>query len=99
VVTPGDQIPSGYPLVQIGQLDRLDFDVPVDPLIARRLKQGQIVKVKVPTEPPTELTAPISAILLIPSQEQSAYTVRITAKNPAPSAILVGLAGEVEFRN
>jgi multidrug resistance efflux pump len=97
MVSIGDQIPSGFPLVQIGQLERLDFDVPVDAFIARRLNIGQSVKVRVPTEPPTQIAAPIAAISLVPSQDQSAYTVRITTVNPAPSSILVGLAAEVEF--
>jgi multidrug resistance efflux pump len=97
MVSIGDQIPSGFPLVQIGQLDRLDFDVPVDPLIARKLWVGQVVNVRIPTEPPTQMSAPIAAISLVPSQEQSAYTVRVTTDNPAPSTILVGLSGEVEL--
>jgi multidrug resistance efflux pump len=97
LVSMGDQIPSGVPLVQIGQLERLDFDVPVGAFIARRLHIGQSVKVRVPTEPPTRIAAPIAAISLVPSQDQSAYTVRITTINPAPSSILVGLAAEVEF--
>ena len=97
MVNVGDQIPSGFPLAQIGQLDSLDFDVPVDGLLARKLKVGKAVSVRVPTEPPAQIWAPISAILLVPSQDQSAYTVRITIKNPAPSAILAGLSGQVEF--
>ena len=69
----------------------------VDALLARRLRVGQPVKVRVPTEPPTQISASVSEVLLVPSQERSAYTVRIAAKNPAPSQILVGLSAAVEF--
>ena len=96
-VNAGDQIPSGFPLLQIGQLDWLDFDVPVDAYLARRFKVGQAANVRVPTEPATQIPASIAAIFLVPSQDQSAYTVRITAKNPAPSALLVGLTAQVAF--
>jgi multidrug resistance efflux pump len=97
MVNAGDEIPSGIPLLQIAQLDRLDFDVPVGAELAKRIRTGDKVKVRVPTEPPELVSAPISAITLIPAREQSAYTVRITMQNPSPSTVLVGLTGEVEF--
>lgn len=97
MVNAGDEIPSGVPLLQVGQLDQLDFDVPVGADLARRIKVGQKVNVRVPTDPPTHMSAPVSAILLVATQDQSAYTVRITMQNPSPAAVLVGLAGEVEF--
>jgi len=97
MVNAGDQIPSGVPLLQIGQLDQLDFDVPVGANLAKRFKVGEMVSVRIPTEPPVKAPAPISAIVLVPAQDQSAYTVRITMKNPSPSAVLVGLSAEVEF--
>jgi multidrug resistance efflux pump len=97
MVNVGDQIPSGVPLVQIGQMDQIDFSVPVDPLVARSLRVGQRVKVRIPTEPPEQISAPIASISLAPSQEQSAYTVIITVLNPAPYDLLAGLAAEVEF--
>ncbi len=96
-VSVGDQIPSGLPLLQVGQLDILDVDVPVAAELARRLMVGQRVDVRVPTEPPLQTTAPISAVMLMPSQDQSAYTVRITMNSPSDSTILVGLAAEVQF--
>lgn len=97
MVNAGDQIPSGIPLVQIGQMDLLDFTVPVDSLIAHALRVGQRVKVRIPTEPPRQIVAPIAVISLAPSQEQSAYSVVVTTSNPAPSDLLVGLSAEVEF--
>lgn len=97
MVNTGDEIPSGVPLLQVGQLDQLDFDVPVGADLAQRIKVGQKVSVRVPTDPPTRTFAPVSAILLVATQDQSAYTVRITMPNPSPAAVLVGLAGEVEF--
>ena len=97
MVNAGDEIPSGIPLLQIAQLDRLDFDVPVGAELAKRIRTGDKVKVRVPTEPPELVSAPISAITLIPAREQSAYTVRITMQNPSPSTVLVGLTGEVKF--
>ncbi|MGI8960325.1 MAG: HlyD family secretion protein [Bryobacteraceae bacterium] len=97
MVNAGDEIPSDVPLLQLGQLDQLDFDVPVGADLAQRIKVGQKVNVRVPTDPPTQMSAPVSAILLIATQDQSAYTVRITMRNPSPNAVLVGLAGEVEF--
>jgi multidrug resistance efflux pump len=97
MVNVGDRIPSGFPIVQIGQLDRLDFDVPVDALVARTIKVGQPMNVRIPTEPPTQIVAPVAAILMVPAQDQSAYTVRITVDNPARSAVLVGLSAQVEF--
>jgi multidrug resistance efflux pump len=97
MVNAGDEIPSGVPLLQVGQLDQLDFDVPVGADLAQRIKVGQKVNVRVPTDPPTHMSAPVSAILLVATQDQSAYTVRVTMRNPSPAAVLVGLAGEVEF--
>ncbi|MBV8551441.1 MAG: HlyD family efflux transporter periplasmic adaptor subunit [Acidobacteriaceae bacterium] len=98
MVSVGDLIPSGIPLVQIAQLDQLDFDVPVGAGLARNFQRGDSVTVHVPTEPPTLLPAVISDITLAPSQDNSAYTIRVTVPNPAPSSILAGLGGEVEFR-
>jgi multidrug resistance efflux pump len=97
-VNAGDQIPSGFPILQIGQLDRLDFDVPVDAYLAEHLRVGQMANVRIPTEPTTEIPASIAAIFLVPAQDQSAYTVRITAKNPLPSGALIGLTAEVRFQ-
>jgi multidrug resistance efflux pump len=97
MVNAGDEIPSGVPLLQVAQLDQLDFDVPVGADLAQRIKVGQKVNLRVPTDPPTQMSAPVSAILLVATQDQSAYTVRITMRNPSPTAVLVGLAGEVEF--
>jgi membrane fusion protein (multidrug efflux system) len=97
IVNVGDEIPSGVPLLQVAQFDQLDFDVPVGADLARNIKVGQKVKLRIPTEPPTRIAAAVSAILLVPAQEQSAYTVRITTPNPSPSTVLVGLTGEVEF--
>jgi multidrug resistance efflux pump len=97
MVTAGDEIPSGVPLLQLAQLDQLDFDVPVSAEIARRVKVGDTVKVRVPTEPPMRVSAPVSAVVLIPAQDQAPFTVRITMQNPSHSIVLVGLTGEVEF--
>lgn len=97
MVNVGDEIPSGVPLLQVGQLEQLDFDVPVGADLAQRIKVGQKVTIRIPTDPPTRMSAPVSAVLLIATQDQSAYTVRITIRNPSPGAVLVGLAGEVEF--
>lgn len=96
-VSAGDVIPSGATLVQLGQLDTLDIDVPVTAALAQTLKVGQRVKVRLPTEPPLESVKPLSAVVFIPAAEQSAYTARITMQNPSPSIILVGLTAEVEF--
>jgi HlyD family secretion protein len=97
MVATGDEIPSGIPILQLGQLDRLDFDVPVGADLARRIKVGQPVQLRIPTEPPTKIGAHISEILLVPAKDESPYTVRITVPNPAPSTVMAGLAGEVEF--
>jgi multidrug resistance efflux pump len=96
-VNVGDQIPSGFPLLQVGQLELLDVDVPVAAQLANRLKVGQSVNIRIPTEPPVQNVAPISSVMLVPAAEQSAYTVRITMKNPSVSTVLVGLTAEVEF--
>lgn len=97
LVNVGDEIPSGFPLVQVGQLNLLDVDVPVSAELARTLKKGQKVMLRVPTEPPRDTEAAITDVVLVPAAEQSAYTVRITMANPSVSAILVGLAAEVRF--
>jgi len=97
LVNAGDEIPSGVPLLQLAQFEQLDFDVPVGAELARDIKVGETVKLRIPTEPPVRIAAPVSAILLVPAQDQSAYTIRITTQNPSPSALLVGLSGEVEF--
>ncbi len=96
-VQPGDRVWEGTAMFQLADLTRLDLVVPVTASMAKVITPGSDVKVRLPTEPPTELLAAVSSRVLIPDPQQQSYLVRVTIPNPDPSTVLVGLEGAVEF--
>jgi hypothetical protein len=50
-------------------------------------------------DPPRQVEASVSAVLLTPGQDTQSYLVRVLIPNPDPRVILAGLDGEVVFRH
>jgi multidrug efflux pump subunit AcrA (membrane-fusion protein) len=98
-VKAGDSVTSGAGLLQIADLARLNLDVAADATLAHRVKESQPVRVKLPTEPPLWLDAQVTTIAAAADQSQAPYLIRVSIPNPAPTAILAGLEGQVEFRH
>jgi len=92
----GDQITAGMVLLQVVDLTRLNFDVPVTSKVAQSIHPGDPVEVIMPKDPPLRVSAQVSQIVLSPEQQQP-YVVRVTIPNPSPDEILVGLEGAVRF--
>ena len=96
-VAPGDRVISGSPLFQVTDLSTLDVEVSVSAKVAREIKAGSAVKVRLPTEPPQEMDAAVARVLLVPDAPSQGYQVKITIPNPDPETILAGLDCAVVF--
>ncbi len=96
-VMKGDKVTGGAPLFQLADLSNLIVEVPVTGKMAQSIEIGSKVKVAFPTDPPIDLKAKVSEVLLVPDQLVQSHVVRIVIPNPAPSTILVGMEGAVEF--
>lgn len=94
--TPGNELTAGMTLLQVVDLARLNFDVPVTSKVAQSIHADDPVEVIIPKDPPLRLDARVSEIQLSPEQQQP-YVVRVTIPNPSPDEILVGLEGAVRF--
>jgi multidrug resistance efflux pump len=94
LVNAGDEIPSGVPLAEIGQLDQLDFDVTATPELAHSVRAGDPVKLRLPTR--RTVTAPVYGISQV---SPTAYTVRLILPNPLPDGSLIGQTAEAEFQH
>lgn len=92
----GDEVTAGMTLLQVVDLARLNFDVPVTSKVAQSIHAGDAVEVIMPKDPPLRMNAQVSQVLLSPEQQQP-YVVRVTIPNPSPDEILVGLEGAVRF--
>jgi len=90
---PGVTVGAGAVLFQIADTSRLHFDTLVPASVARQIRPGQTVNVRLPLDPPQEMSAPVAKVLLQP--EQQSYVIRVTIPNPAPHQILVGLQGAI----
>ena len=97
--TLGGAIQEGAPLIEIANSGNLHFDVSAPATIARSIHQGDPVLVRVPTDPPAEVPARVSQVLLEPDPQQLSYLIRVTIPNPAPDRLLVGLEGAVAFNH
>ena len=95
----GDRVTSGAVLFQIGDLSELSVEVPVGGRIARQIHKGDKVLVRLPMDPPRQVEASVSTVLLAPGQDPHSYVVRVVIANPDSSVILAGLEGEVVFRH
>jgi hypothetical protein len=90
-------VTSGASLMQMADLARLNLDVAADATLAHRVRESQAVRVKLPTEPPLWLDAQVGSIAAAPDSREAPYRIRISIPNPAPTALLAGLEGAVEF--
>ena len=95
--TLGGAVQEGAVLIQIANSGNLHFDVSAPATVAKGVKVGDAVLVRVPTDPPTETPARVSQVLLEPDPRQLSYLIRVTIPNPAPDRLLVGLEGAVAF--
>lgn len=96
-VEAGERVQGGAPIFQLADLSTLIVEVPVTGKMAQEIERGSKVKVAMPTDPPIELNAKVSEVLMVPDQLQQSHVVRIVISNPAPATILVGMEGVVEF--
>src|SRR5437870_2678579 len=65
----GDRVTAGAVLFQIGDLSELSVEVPVGGRIARQIHKGDKVLVRLPMDPPRQVGASVSAVLLAPGQD------------------------------
>lgn len=93
----GEAVPGGAVIFQIANTSTLHFDVSAQATVARSIAAGQRVLVRVPLDPPFDVPAAVSRVLLQPDPNQHAYLIRVTIPNPAPHAMLVGLEGGITF--
>jgi multidrug resistance efflux pump len=98
-VAAGERVTAGAVLFQIGDLSDLSVEVPVGAQIARKIRRGEKVLVRLPMDPPRQVEAPVSSVLLTAGEDGQSYVVRILMPNPDTSVILAGLEGEVVFRH
>lgn len=92
-------VQEGAVLIQIADSAHLNFDVSAPASIARAVQPGHAVLVRVPADPPIEVPARVSQVLLEPDPQQRTYLIRVTIPNPAPDRLLVGLEGAVSFNH
>jgi multidrug resistance efflux pump len=94
---PGETLPAGTALAEIADLSVLHFDAPVGPAVARALRTGDMVRVRIPGDPPLMIQAPIARIMLSAESGERSYILRVTAPNPAPADLLAGQEGLLEI--
>lgn len=93
----GDRIYAGSPILHIADISTLSFEAPVSAALARQIRPGEPVRLRVPTEPPRHLDAQISSVALTPDPVLQNYVVRAVISNPDRRTILVGMEGAIEF--
>lgn len=92
-------VQEGALLFQIADSANLHFDVSAPATVARSIRPGDRVVVRVPVDPPMEVPARVEQVLLEPDPLQQSYLIRVTIPNPAPDRLLVGLEGAVAFNH
>jgi multidrug efflux pump subunit AcrA (membrane-fusion protein) len=97
VAREGDSVLAGSVVARVADLSRIALSVPVTAAIARAVRPGTPVEVRLPTDPPRPMRAAIDSVTLAPDGAQHAYLIRIVAPNPAQETLLVGLEAEIEF--
>lgn len=98
-VPRGEWVPGGAVVAHVGDTSELAVEVPVGARIAKVVKKGDSVGVRLPTDPPREVAALIHAVVLSPQDEEHPYVVRVQLKNPEPESAVAGLQGAVIFRH
>jgi multidrug resistance efflux pump len=96
-VRTGDRVFIGTPLVQLANLSTLSLETPVAAEVAKRIKEGDPVKARIPTNPPVEVASVVKSVTLAPDERYRTYVVRVDVPNPRPGTVLAGLEGAVEF--
>jgi multidrug resistance efflux pump len=94
---PGDTVLSGATFARVADLANLSLSAPVTASVARDVRPGAPVTVKLPLEPQRKISAVVDGISLGPDPAQRAYFVRVVIPNPEHTAVLVGLEAEIEF--
>lgn len=95
----GEWIHGGSVIAQIGDVSELTVEVPVSGRIARLVKKGEVVVVRIPTDPPQDVEAPVNAVILSQKDVEHPYVIRVNIKNPDPDNVVAGLEGAVIFRH
>jgi HlyD family secretion protein len=93
----GDRLAAGTTLFEIADSASLRVDVPASAKLAKLVRKGNPVKVRLPMDPPREIVATVSNILLVPEGGAQSYTIEISILNPNPQVILTGLEAAVVF--
>lgn len=97
LLAAGDRVFAGSPIIQVADMSSLSFEAPVSAVIARKIRTGSPVRIRVPTEPPRQVEAEVSSVALVPDPIQQSYVVRAVIANPDRNVILVGMEGAMEF--
>jgi HlyD family secretion protein len=93
----GDRVFAGSPILYVADVSRLSFEAAVSATLARQIRPGDAVRLRVPTEPLRYVDARVSSVALAPDPVQQNYVVRAVIGNPDRNAILVGMEGAIEF--
>lgn len=97
MLSPGDRVFAGTPILHIADDSRLIFEAAVSATLARAIHSGDAVRLRIPTDPPRQVDAQVSTVALAPDPAQQSYVVRAVIANPDRNAILVGMEGAIEF--
>jgi len=99
MVSAGDSVPGGSPLLQVADLTTLVFEAPVTASIARAVGPGSPVMARIPSDPPARVPAKVASVTPSPDPVKQAYLVRVEVPNPDARTIVAGLEGAVEIRH
>lgn len=93
----GQQVQANSLLFVVVDMRSLRLVAPVSARLARRIRQGTPVTVRLPTEPPRRVSGAVASVVPVPDEFFKSSTVLVTAANPNPETVLVGLEAQVEF--
>lgn len=96
-VRRGQRVEANSLLFVTADVRNLTIVVPVSARLARQIRNGSPVVVRLPTEPPTRIPGTVASVLPVPDEQFKSCTVLVSAANPNPEILLVGLEAEVEF--
>jgi multidrug resistance efflux pump len=99
MLSPGDRVFAGSPILYIADDSRLSLEAAVSATLARAIHSGDAVRLRIPTDPPRQVDAQVSSVALAPDPVQQSYVVRAVIGNPDRNAILVGMEGAIEFQH
>lgn len=93
----GQQVQANSLLIVSVDMRSLRLVVPVSARLARHIRQGTPVMVRLPTEPPRRVPGAVASVVPVPDEFFKSSTVLVTAANPSPETVLVGLEAQVEL--